>query len=206
MIKNIPSRRHIRPAEEKRVSLVESFSAAVLGGFFMLTRLEKENRTRELTEQFQRQKIAVFSDFRGISVMKMRELRKQLKQKGARYKVSKKTLLNRALKDAGIELDTKTLEGEIAVTFINEEDVEPVKNLVRFEKGNNTFKNRAGLMGTRIIGVSEIMALAKLPSRDILLAQVFGTMQGSLREFLNVLEGNIRNFVNILGQIRDKKV
>lgn len=171
----------------------------------MLTRDQKEKIVEELSEQFKKQKIAVFSDFRGVSVAKVRELRKQLKQKGAQYKVSKKTLLNRAIKNAGIDLDTKTLEGEVAVTFIYEENVEPVKNLVKFGKENETFQNRAGLMGMRVIGVSEVMALAKLPTRDILLAQLLYAMQGTIRGFFGVLQGNMRNLVVVLNKIKEKK-
>lgn len=171
---------------------------------FMLTRSQKENIVLELVERFKRQKIAIFSDFHGVSVAKIRELRKQLKQKGAQYAVSKKTLLQRAMKSAGIDLDVKTLEGEIGVTFIYEEDVEPVKSLARFGKENETFKNRAGLMGIRVMGMTDVAALAKLPTRDILLAQVLRAMQEPLRGLINVLRGNMRNLVVVLNKIKEK--
>ena len=86
----------------------------------MLTRTQKEKIVEELADKFKRQKVAVFTDFRGASVSKVRTLRRSLKKDNADYKVAKKTLFDRALEKVGIKFSTKKLEGEIGVALVNE--------------------------------------------------------------------------------------
>lgn len=170
----------------------------------MLTKTEKQEIVEELSDKFKRQKIAFFSDFHGVSVAKAQTLRRLLKKNDAEYKVAKKTLLDRALEKAGIVLKTKELQGEIGVTFAYGDEIAPAKTLSKFGRENETFKILGGILGERILSGKEILAFAKLPGREILLAQLFGVLQSPMRGLATVLQGNIKNLVVVLQKIKDK--
>ena len=170
-----------------------------------LTKTKKEEVIREFTDRFKRKKIAIFSDFRGVPVIKSQALRRSLRQNQAEYKVAKKTLIDRALAEAGIEAKTKALQGEIGVAFGYEDEVSPAKTLLKFSKEMETFKILGGLLGNRFLSASEVIALAKLPSREIILAQLLGALSSPIRGLAMVLQGNIRNLVVVLSKIKESR-
>ena len=171
----------------------------------MLTKRQKEEIIEGFRDKFKHKKIALFSNFHGITTAKLRELRKILKTNGAEYKVAKKTLLDLALERAGIGFRTKELQGEIGVAFGYGEETSLAKALAKFGRENETFNILGGILGERILSGTEAIILAKLPSRETLQAQVLWTLQSPIRGLAGVLQGNIRNLVNVLGQIRDNK-
>lgn len=174
-------------------------------GFIMLTKQKKIEVVAELTNRFSRQKVAIFSDFHGVSVARATQLRRSLRKEDAEYKVAKKTLLARALQGAGITFDSKSLKGEIGVAFGYGDQTAPAKMLAKFGKENETFKILGGLLGSRVMTDKDVVSLARLPSREVLLAQVVGAMSGPIRGLASVLQGNIRNLAFVLGQVRDKR-
>lgn len=171
----------------------------------MLTKAKKEDIAKKLSGRFGRAKIAIFSDFRGVSVAKLQALRRLLKQTGAEYSVSKKTLFDRALAGAGVDLSTKKFEGELGVAFGYEDEISPAKTLFKFSRENDTFKILGAILGGKILQEKEAVALAKLPSREVLIAQVVGALSSPLRELVGVLRGNMRNFVVVLNKINEQK-
>lgn len=171
----------------------------------MLTRKQKEEIVEVLADKFKRKKIALFSDFHGISAAKLLGLRRMLKKSGAEYKVAKKTLLDLALDRAGSEFKTRHLQGEIGIAFGYGEETSPAKTLAKFSKENETFKILGGILDSRILSGEEAVALAKLPSQEMLRAQVLGTLQSPIRGLTLVLQGNIRNLVVILNKIKVEK-
>lgn len=170
----------------------------------MLTKTQKASIIEELKERIRRQKILIFSDFRGISVAKLKHLRRALKKGDAEYKVAKKTLIDRALKETNLPGEIKKLEGEIGIAFGYGDQVEPAKVLLKFGKENETFKVLGGILNATILGAKDIVALAKLPSREVLLAQVVGALAGPIRGLATVLQGNMHNLVVVLNQVKDK--
>ena len=171
----------------------------------MLTKSQKSKIVEELADKFGKQKIAIFSDFHGINVVKARDLRRALKKDYAEYKVAKKTLIDRAIVEQGLQFSAKELQGEVGVAFGYGDQVAPAKALVKFSKENETFKILGGIMEGRILSIKDIVALAKLPSREILLAQVVGAFQAPLRGLATVLQANIRNLATVLNKIKEKK-
>lgn len=154
---------------------------------------------------FKRHKIAIFGDFHGLSVAKMQTLRRLLKKTEAEFKVAKKTLLDLALEKTGIKLKTKDLQGEIGVALGYNDEVEPAKVLFKFFKANEAPKILGGFMGERLLSQKDVVTLAKLPSKQILLAQLVSAMQSPIRGLITVLQGNIKKLVVILNKIKDKK-
>ncbi len=171
----------------------------------MLTRDQKSSIIKELSEQFSRQKISLFADFRGISVAKLSQFRRELKKLGAEFKVAKKTLLKRALAEASIELEPKELEGEIGVVFGFEDQVSPAKAAVKFAKENQTFKMLKGILDGKVIEGAAVAALAKLPSREQLLGKLAAVLQAPIRNLAVVLQANIRNLAVVLNQLSINK-
>lgn len=170
----------------------------------MLHREAKEKLVASLRERFGRQRVSLFADIRGISVAKLSAFRRELKNIGAEFKVTKKTLLKRALQAAGIGIEPRELEGELGVVFGYEDQVAPAKLAAKFAKENETFKVRRGLLGGKILEAAEVAALAKLPSRDVLLAMLARMLNAPMQGLANVLQGNIRNLVVVLNQIKGK--
>ena len=171
----------------------------------MLTKPQKEEIVAELTELFKRQKIAFFTDFQGISVTKLQSLRRLLKKENAEFKVAKKTLFDRALEQAGITFKSKELKGELGVAFGYGDQVAPAKTLVKFGKQEETFKLLAGILAGKVLTDKQIIALAKLPSREVLLAQLAATLQAPMRGLAVVLQANIRGLAIALNKVREQK-
>lgn len=172
----------------------------------MRTKIQKQEIVEELVEKFSRNTIAFFTDFRGISVTDSNMLRRHLRKENAEYTVAKKTLFDRALAKSGIAFTSKKLEGEVGVALAYGDQVAPAKALVAFAKKHETFKILAALLAGRILSAKEVVALAKLPSREILLAQMLGAMQGPIRGLAVVLQANMRNLMIVLNKVKEQKV
>jgi large subunit ribosomal protein L10 len=171
----------------------------------MLTRSQKEELVKNLTEQVKAGKVAVFSDYAGTTVAKMKELRNELRKSGSSFKITKKKLIQLAFKNAGIEADVQNMKGQIGVAIGEADEVSAAKILAKFAKENENFKIIEGMLENKMISAAEVMALAKLPSRDELLAKLVGSINAPVSGFVNVLAGNLRNLVGVLKAIGDAK-
>lgn len=171
----------------------------------MLLKSQKSEIIKDLADKFSRKKIAIFSDFHGVSVVKLQFLRRLLKKSGGEYRVAKKTFFDRALSEGGVILKTKELQGELGVAFGYEDEVSAAKTLLKFSKDNETFKILAGILGDQLLSAKQVLALAKLPTREILLAQLVGALQSPMRGLATVLAGNIRNLITVLHKVIEYK-
>ncbi len=171
----------------------------------MQTKEQKVAIIKDLAEKIKASKAVVFSDFKGLTVKDMTELRSELREKGIEMKVLKKTLLNIALKDAEIEIDARKLEGQIAVAISANDEVEAAKIIAKMEKTNDNLKIVGGLLGKKILLTEEVKALAKLPSKEELLAKLVGTLNAPISGLVNVMAGNLRGFVQVLKAISEAK-
>lgn len=170
-----------------------------------ITKAKKQEVAKELVDKFKKAKIAIFSDFHGVSVSKSQALRRLLKKEESEFKVSKKTLLDRALKESGADVRAKELQGEIGVAFGYGDEVAPARILWKFSRQNETFKILGGILGGKILSGKEILELAKLPSREIILGQLVGVLASPIRGLETVLQGNFRNLVVVLNKIKDNR-
>lgn len=170
----------------------------------MQTKDQKKNIVKDLAEKIKSSKSVVFSDFKGLKVKDMTSLRRELRKEGADMKVIKKTLIDLALKDAGVEMDTKKFEGQIAVA-VSEDEVAAAKIIAKFAKANENIKIVGGILGVKELAKEEVLALAKLPSKEDLLAKLVGTLNAPVSGFVNVLAGNLRGLVTVLKAVADKK-
>ncbi len=170
-----------------------------------MARPEKEAAVRELTDKFNSAKSLVITDYLGLNVAEMTELRRQFREAGVDFKVVKNTLATIAANDVDMNDITEYFSGPTAIAFGEEDAVSPAKILVEFAKDHEVVEIKAGLLNGELISKDKVESLADIPSREVLLAQAFAGMKAPLTGLVNVLQGNIRGLVQVLGQIRDQK-
>ena len=166
-----------------------------------ITKEKKNTIVAELEEKIEREKLVIFTDFKGVGVKSLTDLRKKLKKSQSELKVAKKTLANIAFKKKGLEVDAKGLQGEVAMVFGYEDQVLPAKTIYQFTKENPNFKILGGFLEKEYKNSADIIALAQLPTREELLAKAVGSIASPLSGFVNVLQGNIKGLVYVLSAI-----
>ncbi len=167
----------------------------------MLTKKQKEEIINELADKLERQKGLVFTDFRGLKVGEMQELRNKLKESEIEYKVVKKTLVKLASEKAKKEVDTSQFNASMALAVGYQDPIMPAKIISKFAKEHKNLKILGGLMEDKFLTVEEVKELAKILSKDELLAKFIGSIKAPISGFVNVLQGNIRNLLLIFKQI-----
>jgi large subunit ribosomal protein L10 len=135
----------------------------------------------------------------------MMALRRELKKEGVDLKVTKKTLIKMALKDAGFEIDARKFEGQLAIAISSQDEVVAAKIIAKTAKANENIKIVGGILGTKELTEEETKALALIPSKQELLAKLVGTLNAPVSGFVNVLAGNLRGLVNVLKAVADSK-
>ena len=171
------------------------------------SKIQKQEIMRNLTERIKKSKSIVFAGFNALGVKDNEALRLILRKEHGEYYVAKKTLLERALKEQGVEnLDTKTLDGKLAVIFSYEDEVSPAKAVDAFRKDKeDKIFFLGGILEGKLLSKTEVEALAKLPSKQELLSRLVGTLNAPISGFVNVLAGNLRGLVTVLKAIEEKK-
>lgn len=167
-----------------------------------ISKTKKVEVVKGLADKLERQKMMVFADFSGLKVKSLCELKKKLKENNAEFKVAKKTLIGIAFKEKKIEMDVKSLNGEVALIMGYGDQVVPAKTVYEFSKTNPSIKILGGYMENQPLSLEQVLTLAKLPSRNELLAKLVGSLSSPSRNFVGVLQGNIRGFVSVLSQIK----
>jgi len=168
------------------------------------TRLQKEQTVAELLGYFGTMKSAVFVNYQGLKVKEADELRRSADKEKVTYTVSKKTLLTKALKSTGVDFDATTLVGMIGVATADDE-IAAAKLIAEFGKTHESLKILGGVVDGKVVDAAAIKALATLPSREQLLGQLVGVINGPVSGFVNVLAGNLRGLVNVLNAVKDSK-
>jgi large subunit ribosomal protein L10 len=170
-----------------------------------VARPEKEAVVKELTDKFTSAKSLVITDYLGLNVAEMTELRSKLREAGVEFKVVKNTLATIAANDVEMEEMTEYFSGPTAIAFGEDDAVSPAKILVEFAKDHEVLEIKAGLLNGEIIAKEKVESLAEIPSREELLAKAFASMKAPLSGLVNVLQGNIRGLVQVLNQIKEEK-
>ena len=165
----------------------------------------KEAVVSDIKEKLEQAQSVVFLDYRGLTVAEVTELRNQMRAAGVEYRVLKNTMIRRAADQLGIEGLDSILEGPTAVAFGMQDAVAPAKILVKFAKDTKKTQIKGGVLSGKAMSPAEIEDLAKLPSREELLAKMLGSMNAPVTDLVMVLSGVMRSFVCALNAIREKK-
>jgi len=193
---------------------MQDLQISVSSGFFQKTErrceltLKKEDKkliAKNLKERFEKSKVVIATDYKGLNVMAMNDLRRKLREADIDYQVVKNTLLIRASEDTDVAQLKEHFVGPSAIAISYDDPVAPAKVLTDFAKDNTKLEIKAGVMGDKMLDVAAIKSLASLPSREVLLGQVLSAMNGVPTAFVRTLNGVLGNFMNVLTAIKDQK-
>jgi len=166
---------------------------------------QKKQVVESIKDKFTKAQSVVMMEYRGLNVGEITELRSKMKKAGNEMKVFKNTLVERAADDCGIMGLNKYLNGPIAWGFSLQDPISAPKVVSEFAKTHKKLIIKGGILEKKAIEEDGVRALAELPSREVLLAQVLAGMQAPLTGMANVLQGPIRKFVYAIEALRKEK-
>ncbi|HXY32006.1 MAG TPA: 50S ribosomal protein L10 [Gemmatimonadaceae bacterium] len=168
-----------------------------------MKRTEKEQLVAELKEKIQGAKAFYYTDFTGLNVKRMTELRRRFRKAGVEYVVIKNSLALRAVTESG--LDTQKLKGPTGVV-IGKDPVAAAKVLADFARENEQKPEvKGGMLDGRPLQVAQVKKLASLPSREQMMAQIGAGLQSPLASFVGALSGLLYSFVGSLEALRQQR-
>ncbi len=169
-------------------------------------RLEaKKQITDDLHDRFARSAVIIVTDYKGLDVASMNDLRRKLGEAEIEYQVVKNTLLVRAAEDTEVALIKDYFKGPSAVAISYDDPVAPAKVLAQFAKENDKLEIKVGVLNGKVLDVQAIKALATLPSREVLLAQFLSALNAVPTSFVRAIAEIPRSLVNVLTAIKDQK-
>jgi large subunit ribosomal protein L10 len=168
-------------------------------------RAEKVAVVSEVRELLTQSDAAFITEYRGLSVKGIAELRGQLRPNGTQYKVYKNTLVRRAAAEVGIEGLDSLLVGPVAIAFVKGDAAATAKILRDAAKTNPILVVKGGVLGNKVLSTKETAALADLPSREQLLAQLAGAMQAPMSQFASLLNAVPQKMAYALQALIDQK-
>jgi large subunit ribosomal protein L10 len=173
-----------------------------------ISRAAKETAVDKLTDELGRIKLAVMTDYRGLTVREAEELREQLRKEGITYRVAKNTLLRIAMQNnpALADVDPKTFTGPMALALGFDDEVAPARVIFQYAKKHDALEIVGGVTGDgQVLTAAQVKALATMPTREQLIAQVVGTIAGPLTGLVGVMSGNVRSIINLLNALQEKR-
>jgi large subunit ribosomal protein L10 len=170
-----------------------------------MPRPEKVQAVADIKESMENARAVFFTEYRGLTVKAVQELRNDLRNSGAEYKVVKMTLAKLAAAEAGFEGIDEYLVGPTALAFANSDAVATAKALKEFGKANEVFVLKAGLLAGDILAPEEISALAEIEPREVLLAKIAGAGRAPMYAAAGMFASFTRNAATMFGQLLDKK-
>lgn len=166
--------------------------------------VEKIASVAEFKARLEDSQIAIATQYVGINVENVTQLRKKLREAGCEYKVYKNNLARLALRELNLEDAAQYMDGPTAWAF-SKDPVAPAKVLKEFADTSKFVTVRGGVLSGKVVTDAQVKSLADLPSREVLLGQVVGTIAAPLQNLLGVLNAVPRNLVNVLDQVRKQK-
>ena len=149
---------------------------------------QKEEEVAKLAEKFKNSNLILLTDYRGITVEDVTNLRNTLRNTSAEYKVIKNNIIKRALDANGEGALDEVLEGPTAVIMTEAEYLDPLKAIYKFSKDNDYYKIKGGIVEGKVLTVEELITLAKLPSRETLLSMLAGALLGNISKLAVALD------------------
>jgi large subunit ribosomal protein L10 len=167
-------------------------------------RADKASAVAELTDSFRSSSATVLTEYRGLTVAQLTELRRSL-GKQTKYSVSKNTLAKRAATDAGIAGLDELFTGPTALAFITGDPVEAAKGLRAFAKTHPVLKIKGGVFEGKAISADEVNKIADLESREVLLAKLAGAMKGNLTKAAGLFQAPLSQVARLAAALQEKR-
>jgi large subunit ribosomal protein L10 len=169
-----------------------------------LTREQKVERVAEYAEQLEESRGIILVDYRGLSVHEMEKIRESMRPIAGEFQVVKNRLLALALKEHGMSLPDEWLTGPTAVSFCREEIPPVARALVEAGEETESLSLKGGWMSKSVLSAAQVKSIAELPSREVLLAQVLGSIHGPGRQVAGAIASGVRQVLNVLQAYVDK--
>jgi large subunit ribosomal protein L10 len=158
-----------------------------------------------IKDRFARASAVILADYRGLTVKEMQALRAALRESGAELRVYKNTLAQIAMRELALPDLGELLDGPSAFLFSYSDPVAPAKALVDFTKDHKALEIKGGFIDSTITSAAGVQALASLPSREVLIAKLLGTMLNPIQGFARVLNGPVEAFARTVQAVADQK-
>jgi large subunit ribosomal protein L10 len=176
------------------------------GGVRLHVNIEDKKRiAQNLNERFSKAAVVIVTDYKGLDVTTINDLRRKLRQEEVEFQVAKNSLLIRASQETDVALIKDAFKGPSAVAMSYGDPVAPAKILTKFAKENNVFEIKVGVMDGKILDANSIKALSALPSREVLLGIFVSTLNSVPTGFVRTLAEIPRRLLNVLQAVKDQK-
>jgi large subunit ribosomal protein L10 len=170
-----------------------------------MARPDKVEQVELLTEKLRNAKVAVLTDYRGLTVSQLHDLRGRLRAQEVEYRVVKNTLARRAAVEAGHEAFQEVLKGPVAIAFGYGDLAAPAKILGEFTRSTRIrLEIVGGLIEGRVLAPDQVRQTADLPPREVLLAQLLGTLQSPIAQLVGTIQAPIQQLIGLLEAYREK--
>jgi large subunit ribosomal protein L10 len=168
-------------------------------------RPEKVAVVEEVRKHFDDSDGAILTEYRGLKVKDLADLRRSLAASGSEYKIYKNTLVRLATREVGLGDLDGLLEGPTGIAFVRGDAAAAAKSLRDFARTNNLLIVKGGVLGDKVLSAADTTALADLPSREVLLARLAGGIAAPLQQLAGLLQALPRNLAYGLAALRDQK-
>ena len=169
-----------------------------------MAKADKATAVADIAEQFKDATAALVTEYRGLTVANLAELRRSLGD-SATYSVAKNTLIKRAATEAGVDGLEELFVGPTAIAFVTGEAVDAAKALKKFAKDHKALVIKGGYMDGHPLTVAEVERIADLESRDVLLARLAGAMKGNMTKAAGLFNAPASNLARLIAALQDKK-
>ena len=166
---------------------------------------DKKKIVQDLNERFSKAAVVIVTDYKGLDVAAINDLRRKLRKEEVEYQVVKNSLMVRASQETDVALIKETFKGPSAVAMSYSDPIAPAKVLTEFAKDHDVFEIKVGVMDGKILELNEIKALSALPSREVLLGTFVSVLNNVLTGFVRTLAEIPRRLLNLLQAVKDQK-
>ena len=165
---------------------------------------QKTKTVQDLEKEAREVSGLIITSFKALKTVEFNEMRAKLRSSKSEYRVVKNSLTRIALKNAGMEALADKLEGPTAIVLERGDAIAAMKIVFDFAKTHENLKIQGGFFDGKVVTDKELKAIASLPSRDVLLARLLGTLQAPMVNLVSVLQAPMRDLVGVLDQIAKK--
>ena len=166
---------------------------------------KKKEIVKDLRDKFVRSKVVIVTDYKGLDVATINDLRRKLREFEVEYKVAKNSLLIRASEETDVALIKDCFIGPSAIALSYEDPIAPAKVLTKFANEHDELEIKTGVLDGKVLDINAIKAMSILPSREVLLGQLLSTVNGVPTNFVRVLNAIPVRFLNVLQAVKEQK-
>ena len=163
-----------------------------------ITRAQKEQMVADYVEKMSNSQALILTDYRGLSVADLSDLRRKLREVDGVFQVVKNTLFTRALEEAGLPIPSEHMDGPVAVGYCLADAPPVAKTMMDYAKEMDLLQVRGAILGANVLDREGVKGLADLPPREVLLAQLVGAVQGPMSSLVSTMQAPMRELVQVL--------